>query len=52
MRRTRRERLDRATKNAKRQHPTLTWKQARERGLAWCISMWAYEFMPREERTI
>lgn len=43
--RTRRERLDRATKNAKVARPHLTWKQARERGHAWCVAMWPNEFM-------
>lgn len=37
---TRRERLDRATKRAKRRSPTLTWQEARAAGLWWCIAMW------------
>lgn len=41
---TRRKQLSVATKKAyraaKRDRKPIGWKEARERGLAWCISMW------------
>jgi hypothetical protein len=44
MRETKRARLDRATKKAKRSNPRLTWKQARELAMHWCVAMWPDDF--------
>ena len=40
MKRSIRERLDRATKNQKRRYPSMTWTIAREYARLWCSSMW------------
>lgn len=44
---TKRERLDRATKNAYRQNRRAGWKAARERAIRYCQVMWPYEFMTK-----
>lgn len=42
---TKRERLDRATKNAYRKNRRAGWKAARERALRYCQIVWGSEFL-------
>ena len=42
---TKRERLDRATKNAYRTNRRAGWKAARQRAIRYCQIMWPNEFL-------